>query len=163
MLIIRDAYEDDIQAILDIYNHAVIHTAATFDLDPQTFEQRKKWFANYGEKYPLIVAELENKVVGYCCLSQFRNKPAYNSTAELSIYVDPNTKGQGIGKQLMQAIIKLAKAKKFHVLVSGIADGNMVSIRLHEKFGFQLIGSFKEIGFKFNRWHDVHFYQLILS
>ncbi|SFI89626.1 GNAT family N-acetyltransferase [Thermoflavimicrobium dichotomicum] len=163
MLILRDTHETDLQAIIDIYNHAVIHTTATFDLEPQTLEQRKQWFVKNEGRYPFIVAELEGKVVGFSSLSQFRSKPAYNSTAELSIYVDPECKGQGIGKQLMQEIIERAKQKKFHAIVSSIADGNVVSMKLHEKFGFQRVGSFREIGFKFDRWIDVHFYQLILG
>lgn len=162
MVTIRDAQIEDLPHLLRIYNHAVLHSATTFDLEPQTLEQRREWFSHYGGKYPLIVAEVEGKVAGYCGISPFRTKPAYSRTAEISIYVDPQMVGKGIGKQLMSEMIHRAIQHGYHVIVSGITGGNEASFRLHEQFGFQLAGSFKEIGFKFGQWQDVHFYQLLL-
>ncbi|SEN71922.1 GNAT family N-acetyltransferase [Lihuaxuella thermophila] len=162
MVTVREAQLEDLPAILRIYNHAVLTSTATFDLEEQTLEQRKTWFSHYGGKYPLIVAEENGQVTGYCCLSPFRSKPAYEKTAEVSIYIDPDHFGKGIGTILMTEILKRAGELDYHVIIAGITGGNEASVRLHRKFGFQLAGIFKEVGFKFGEWQDVHFYQLIL-
>ncbi len=159
----RDAVLDDLPAILEIYNDAVLNLTATFDLEEQTLEQRTLWFQKYGGIYPLIVAELEGEVVGYTCLSTFREKPAYNRTAELSIYLSSKHRGLGLGKMLMEEIITRAKDLGYHTLIGGITSGNEASVKLHERFGFELAGVFKEVGYKFDTWQDVHFYQLILK
>ncbi|WP_040952877.1 GNAT family N-acetyltransferase [Gorillibacterium massiliense] len=163
MISIRDAAATDVPAILDIYNEAVATSTATFDLEPQTLEARMEWFSHYGERYPLIVAELDGQVAGYCSLSQFRTKPAYNATVELSIYLGEKYHGQGIGTQLMNEIIKRSKAMGFHTIVACITVGNDGSVRFHERFGFELVATFKEVGYKFNRWLDVYFFQLMLD
>ncbi|WP_163103265.1 GNAT family N-acetyltransferase [Peribacillus alkalitolerans] len=160
---IRDAILDDLPAILEIYNDAVLNLTATFDLEEQTLEERTLWFHKYGGKYPLIVAKQEGEVVGYCSLSSFRDKPAYNRTAELSIYLSSKHRGLGLGKVLMEELIDRAKKLDYHTLIGGITSGNEASVKLHEKFGFELVGVFKEVGYKFNQWQDVHFYQLILE
>ncbi len=162
MLKIRAGNENDLPAIVSIYNHAVIHTTATFDLEPQTLAQRKQWFDQYKDRYPFLVAEQNGEVLGYVSLSPFRIKPAYNLTAELSIYVSPHAKGKGIGSLLMKAMIQKASECGLHVLISSITGDNQVSMKLHEKFGFRQVGTLTEVGFKFNRWIDIHFYQLIL-
>jgi phosphinothricin acetyltransferase len=149
--------------MLRIYNHAILTSNATFDLQEQTLEERQQWFTHYGGKFPLIVAEEKGQVLGYCGLSSFRSKPAYTNTAEVSIYVDPTCQGKGIGKQLMAEILKRARKLHYHVIIAGITGGNEISIKLHEKFGFQLAGIFREVGYKFDQWQDVHFYQLILN
>ncbi|MDX8361303.1 MULTISPECIES: N-acetyltransferase family protein [Bacillaceae] len=163
MVIIRDAHQDDLLSILNIYNQAIVNTTATFDLTEETLEQRQQWFSKYGSDYPLIVATIENKVVGYCCLSAFREKAAYAKTVELSVYVDENTRGHGVATKLVNEILLRAKQIGFHVIISGITKGNDSSIKLHEKFGFEFIGSFKEVGYKFDSWQDVLFYQLIMD
>lgn len=162
MLTIRDARIDDLPILLSIYNDAILNSTATFDLEPATLESRKKWFAKYGEKYPLIVSEWNGQVVGYGCLNQFREKPAYNATTELSIYLSSLSRGSGIGTSLMEELIKRARQNNFHTMIGGITAGNEASIALHKKFGFTLVGHLKEAGFKFGQWQDVLFYQLIL-
>lgn len=163
MITIRNATAADVPAILDIYNEEVATGTATFDLEPQTLEARMEWFSHYGERYPLIVAELDGQVAGYCNLSQFRTKPAYDATVELSIYLDGKYHNQGIGTQLMNEIIKRGKALGFHTIVACITVGNDGSVRFHKRFGFQLVATFKEVGYKFNRWLDVYFFQLMLN
>jgi L-amino acid N-acyltransferase len=162
MLKIRDAHIDDLPTLLSIYNDAIVNTTATFDLEPESLEKRKIWFAKYGGKYPLIVSEWHGEVVGYGSLSPFREKPAYNSTTELSIYIDSTARGLGIGTALMTELINRANVHGFHTMIGGITAGNEGSIALHKKFGFTLAGHFKEVGFKFDTWQDVLFYQLIL-
>jgi len=163
VLHIRDAVLSDLPSILKIYNYAVKNLAASFDIEEKTLVERWRWFNKHRGKYPLIVAELNGRVVGYCCLSSFRDKAAYSHAAELSIYVAPGYWGRGIGTQLMQEILRRAEKLRYHTIVAGITADNQTSIRLHRKFGFELVGCFKEVGFKFGRWHDVHFYQLFVE
>lgn len=161
-MLIRDAIRSDVPAILHIYNYAVRETTATFDLEDQTLAEREAWFDKYGGNFPLIVAELEGQVAGYASLSMFRAKPAYDRTVELSVYIDPDFWGRGLAKALMSDILGRARELGHHVVVSCITSGNDVSIKMHEKFDFEFVGTFKEVGYKFDSWQDVHFYQLIL-
>lgn len=163
MLMIRNAVKADVPEILEIYNDAVRNLAATFDLEEKTLEERMEWFSHYGGAYPLIVAEIDGKVAGYSSLSKFREKEAYKSTVELSLYIAPDCRGRGLGKALMEEILKLAKQNGFHTVISGITSGNEVSVRLHEQFSFDYIGNFREVGKKFGVWQDVLFYQLLLE
>ncbi|MDF2939124.1 MAG: family acetyltransferase, partial [Paenibacillaceae bacterium] len=107
--------------------------------------------------------EIEGKVAGYSSLSKFREKEAYKSTVELSLYISPEYRGRGLGKALMEEILKLAQVKGFHTVISGITAGNEVSVHLHEQFSFDYIGNFREVGKKFGVWQDVLFYQLLLE
>lgn len=163
MLTIREAEINDLPTLLEIYNDAILTTTATFDLEPVTIESRRIWFQKYGGKYPIIVAEVEGSVIGYACLSPFREKEAYEKTTELSIYISSTNRGGGIGKSLMKELLTRARELNYHAIMSGITAGNAASVKLHEKFGFVEVGCFKEVGFKFNRWQDVLFYQLIIS
>lgn len=160
---IRFAQLSDLDEMLAIYNEAILTTTATFDIEIQTYEQRKAWFDKYGDKYPLIVYEEAGKVRGYSCLSKFREKDAYNSTVELSVYVGSEARGKGVGKALLGEIIQLAKDKGFHSVLGGITSGNEVSIGLHKQFGFEKVAHFNEVGFKFDAWQDVEFYQLLIN
>lgn len=163
MIQVREAQIEDLPKILEIYNQTVRLSAATFDLEEQTIEQRTEWFSHYGEKYPLIVALVDDVVVGYCSLSRFRAKPAYNTTVESSVYLDGKFHGQGIGKVLMEEILRRASDIGYHIVIAGITVGNEVSVKLHVGLGFQYIGCFQQVGLKFGKWQDVHFYQLFLS
>lgn len=162
MVHIREAVIEDLPNLLMIYNHAVRTSAATFDLEEWTLEERREWFSHYGGPYPLIVAVVDGVVVGYSSLSPFRQKAAYAKTVEISVYIDPKFWGRGIGKILMEEILKRAKELQYHIVISGITAGNDASVKLHEKFGFSYIGTFHEVGWKFNKWQDVMFYELIL-
>ncbi|WP_166240397.1 GNAT family N-acetyltransferase [Paenibacillus turpanensis] len=159
---IREAVLEDLPRLLDIYNYAVRETVATFDLTEQTLEQRSEWFGKYGGRFPLIVAELDGVVAGYSCLSSFRAKPAYDRTAELSVYIDPEYWGRGVGKRLMKEIIERGKAVGHHSIVACITGGNEVSVKLHEQLGFRFVGTFRECGYKFDAWQDVSFYELLI-
>jgi L-amino acid N-acyltransferase YncA len=162
-MLIRKAVLDDVPDILEIYNDAVLHTTATFDLEEKTLEDRIQWFHKYNDTYPLIVAELDGKVAGYCSLSPFREKEAYKQTVEISVYVHKDVRGKGIARQLIEHILELSKKAGHHVIIAGITAGNDISVRLHESFGFTLAGTFREVGFKFGEWQDVLFYQLLLK
>lgn len=163
MVKIRTAVLEDLSEILAIYNEAVRTTTATFDLVEQTLEERFKWFSNYGDKYPLIVADYDKKIIGYCSLSPFNKKAAYEKTVELSIYLSRDHHGAGVGSLLMEEIITQSKKYGFHTIIGGITTGNERSVRLHEKFGFNHVGHLREVGFKFGEWQNVDYYQLLLD
>lgn len=162
MVYIREAEWNDLPGILDIYNEAIRNLTATFDLYEQSLEARKKWFEKYGDRYPLLVAIVDDRVAGYCSLSPFAEKPAYASSTELTLYIDSEYRGRGIGNALMSEMLARAKSLGYHTVVSRIVGGNEVSMKLHEKHGFTWVGCFKEIGYKFGSWLDVHCYQRML-
>lgn len=160
---VRDAREDDLLPLLDIYNDAVITSTATFDLEPQTPEQRRKWFDEHGREYPLIIIEVEGRAVGYATLSPFRDKPAYSRSVESSVYIHRDYRGAGLGTAAMRAAIERAEELNYHTIVAAIVPPNEASVRLHRKLGFKHVGLFAEVGFKFGRWRDVDFFQLHLT
>jgi L-amino acid N-acyltransferase YncA len=159
---IRDARKSDVPALLEIYNDAVLASPATFDLEPQTLPQRRKWFEAHGGSHPLVVAVSQDQVVGYASLSKFREKPGYAKSAESSVYVHKEFRGKGVGTLLMKEILERAARLGYHTIVAAIVPPNEPSVRLHERFGFVYVGNFREVGFKFSRWQDVTFYQLLL-
>lgn len=163
MVEIRDAVSADVPEMMDIYNNAVRNTTFTFDLEEKTLIEREEWFRKYGNPYPLLVAVLQSQVVGYCSLSRFRERAAYDLTVELSIYISETHRGNGIGSALMQEVISRGKTLGFHTVISGITSNNVASQKLHEKFGFAHVGHLREVGKKFGTWQDVHYYQRILQ
>lgn len=160
---VRNAAESDLKEITRIYNYAIINTTATFDTRPKTVKSQEKWFYKHSGKYPIIVAEEERRVIGWASLSQWSDRCAYDNTAEMSVYVNKDNQGIGIGNRLIAEIIKIARKNKLHVIIARIAGENEISVHLHKKYGFTYIGSLKEVGFKFNRYIDVHLMQLILK
>lgn len=162
-MIIRRAEVKDLKRITEIYNQAVLKTVATFDIEPKTVASRLEWFNNHDDRYPILVAVLHDEVIAWVSLSFWSEKYAYNKTSELSIYVDEKNRGNGIGDKLMNAIIEHAAKVDCHTIISRIAGGNNTSIYLHQKYGFELIGIMKEAGYKFNRYIDVHMYQLLFN
>jgi L-amino acid N-acyltransferase len=162
-VVTRQAAEMDLPSLLEIYNDAVLNTTATFDTSAQTIETRTNWIRTHVGRHPLIVAELGDKVVGYCSLSAYHERPAYSRTAELSIYVHKDFRRRGVAEQLMKEIISMAKDLDYHAILSCISSGSSASIQLHKKLGFQMVGCLKEVGFKFNSWQDVNFYEILLD
>ena len=163
MLIIRPAKPDDITAITDIYNEAILTTDATFDTEIKTIESQKEWFGNHGSRNPVIVAENETKVIGWASLSKWSDRRAYSDTAEISVYVKDGYRGQGAGRQLIERIVQAGEEAGLHTIISKIVAGNDESIHLHEIFGFEHIGVMKEVGIKFGRLLDVVLMQKIYT
>jgi L-amino acid N-acyltransferase YncA len=161
---IRRATRDDLVAITDIYNDAVAKTTATFDTEPKSLVERGAWLSNHGARHPVFVAETApGKVDGWASLGAWSDRKAYDDTAEVSIYVRAETRGQGLGRALLAALLAHARKHGFHTLIARIADANEVSLRLHESQGFVKIGVMREVGRKFGRLLDVHLYQVILN
>lgn len=161
-MLIRKAQRRDLQELLDIYNYEVEHGVATLDLQRRTPVQWETWYAAHNvENHPLIVAEKEGRVTGYASLSAYREKEAYRTTVELSVYVSPDDRGQGTATALMEAILNMAREdENTHTVVSVITRGNTASSRLHEKFGFTFCGTIPEVGMKFGRYLDIDNYRL---
>ncbi|MDR7212626.1 N-acetyltransferase family protein [Flavobacterium piscis] len=160
---IRPATINDLENILEIVNYSILHTTANYSYDIQTLEIQKKWFYDkVSKKMPVIVADLEGKVVGFGSYGQFREKIGYQYTIEHSVYVVEDVIGKGVGSRLLTELIQLAKEQGYHVMIGAIDANNAGSIAFHEKFGFTVTGTVREVGYKFNHWLDLVFMQLIL-
>ena len=163
-VIIRPFEVRDIQAILDIINFNIINSTALYDYNIRTYEQQKSILEDKLSKgFPVIVAEIDSEVVGFGMYSEFRFREAYKFTVEHSVYVNQHFHGKGIGKILLQELIRLAKDQKLHTMIAVIDEENQSSIEFHEKFGFKTVGVIKESGYKFDRWLHSVFMQLILE
>ena len=162
MVNIRPAILEDLNQITKIYNEAILKTVATFDTKTKNQKEQKKWFEEHGEKYPIIVAQEKEAIIGWAALSKYSTRCAYSNTVEISLYVLEKHQGKGIGKKLMKEIIKQGQKTGLHVILARITDGNKKSIHLHESFGFEHVGILKEVGFKFGRLLDVYLMQKIL-
>ena len=161
---IRTATEADVAAILEIYNDAIVNTTAVYAYTPHTLAQRLAWFRAHREAgYPVFVFEADHKAVGFAAFGSFREWPAYKYTVENSIYVHPDYRRRGIARQLMEQLITVAAEQQYATMVAGIDSQNEGSIRLHEQLGFKNVGTIQKAGFKFGRWLDLTFYQLMLS
>ena len=160
--LIRLARESDLVAINDIYNWYVPRSTCTYQEEHETMEDRRAWFARHGQRHPITVAERDGQVVGWGALSDYRTRSAYRFTCENSVYVRHDLQGQGIGSALLADLIERAKALGYHSIIAGIDGEQTSSIRLHARFGFVDCGRQKQVGFKFNRWLDVVFMQLML-
>lgn len=152
-------------AILAILNDAIVNSTALYDYQPRTPQNMVNWFEGKSNgRYPVIGVENDSgELMGFASYGSFRGWPAYKYTVEHSVYVDARFRGQGVGRALLKAIIAAAEQQDYHVMVGGIDAANAVSIRLHQSLGFQSCGIVRHAGFKFGRWLDLAFYQLILK
>ena len=159
---IRPYKTDDTQAILDIVNHNILHSTSLYDYNIRSYEQQKTILEEkINKNFPVIVAELDGIVVGFGMYSEFRFREAYQFTVEHSVYVNEDFQSKGIGKQLLQELINLARKQKFHTMIGVIDSENQSSVVFHEKFGFKTVGIIKESGYKFDRWLDSVLMQLL--
>jgi L-amino acid N-acyltransferase len=164
MILLRKAHLEDIYRIREIYNEAVLNTTATFDTEEKTEENRIEWFLNRDENFPVFVSENKNEISGYVALNKWSDKPAYNITAEISLYVHPDYRGMGIGKKLIDFIVREASERTaLNSLIARITEGNEHSIYLHELNGFEKVGILKEAGKKFGKFLDVTIMQRMLK
>lgn len=164
MIQVRHATEKDIPEMLSIYNDIILNTTAVYDYKPHTLEMRQAWFKTKQEQgFPVFVADLEGKVAGFSSIGPFRAWAAYKYSVENSVYVDVEKRGMGIGKLLIPPLIEAAKRLQMHTIIAGIDATNDVSIWLHKRFGFEETAHFKQVGYKFGRWLDLKFLQLMLN
>ena len=164
MLVVRDASETDLGAILTIYNHAIETTTAVFSYAPHTMAMRQEWFADKCAKgYPVLVADRNGAVVGFATYGPFRAWPAYRYSVEHSVYVAEGVRRQGIARRLMEHLLDRARAQDFHVVIGGIVSENAASLELHAGLGFEKVAHFRQVGYKFGRWLDLTFMQVVLD
>lgn len=161
-MLIRPAIIADLQSINDIYNHYVLHSTCTYQLEPETIAARVAWFEAHGEKHPINVAELDGQVVAWGSLSRFHARAAYSRTVENSVYVHPAFQRRGLGSAILADLISRAKALGHHTIIAGIDAEQTPSIAIHRKHGFEQVAFLKELGWKFERWLHVIYMQLML-
>jgi L-amino acid N-acyltransferase YncA len=163
-LTVRDARETDVQGILDIYNDAILNTTAVYSEQPHTLDMRKAWYKErIDNNFPVFIAGLDKQVVGFSSFGHFRVWPCYRYTFEISVYVEASHRGKGIGKLLIAPLIARAREMNIHAVIAGINADNEVSLKLHQRLGFIEVAHFKEIGYKFGRWLDLKFLELMLD
>lgn len=161
---IRPYKTTDAKAIVEIINYNILHSTALYDYQPRTLEQQEAIFEDKLKKgFPVIVAAIDEEVVGFGYYSEFRFREAYRFTVEHSVYVDNDYHGKGIGKLIMENLIHLAKNQKLHTMIAVIDSENQSSVTFHEQFGFKTVAVLKETGFKFDRWLHSQIMQLMLE
>jgi phosphinothricin acetyltransferase len=160
---IRSATAQDCEAIARIYNHYVAHTIVTFEEQPVSVDDMTRRVDEVlAAGLPWLVAEEDGHVLGYAYAGRWKARSGYRFAVEISVYLDPAATGRGLGTTLYEALFPLLREKKIHAIVGGIALENPASVALHEKFGMRKIAHFREIGFKFDRWIDVAYWELTL-
>jgi phosphinothricin acetyltransferase len=160
---IRPYQTEDAAEILEIINYNILNSTALYDYEPRTLENQIAIFQDKLDKgFPVLVAISNKSVVGFGYYSEFRFREAYKFTVEHSVYAHPNLIGKGIGKLILDNLIHLAKAQKLHTMIGVIDSENQSSIEFHKKFGFEIAGTIKESGYKFNRWLHSIFMQKML-
>ena len=160
---IRKARLNDLEQLKNIYDDAILHTVATFDTEVKDDVNRLQWFYDHEkEPYVIFVEERDGVVCGYCSLSRYRDRKAFDRTVEISLYIAEAFRGQGIGKSLMAHTLEFAlQHPDVTTVVSLVTGENAISIHLHEAFGFEYCGQLKRVGFKFGKWLDLNMYEII--
>tara|TARA_B100000029_G_C17358437_1_gene881625 strand:- start:198 stop:692 length:495 start_codon:yes stop_codon:yes gene_type:complete len=162
--VIRTAKTSDAGLITEIYNHFVENSIFTFDESPtSTKEMSTKILELTSNSYPFIVYEASDSILGFAYACPWKLRSAYKHTAESTIYITPNSLQKGIGSQLYKELIHQLQKINTHSILAGISLPNDISVAFHEKFGFEKVAQLKEVGFKFNRWIDVGYWELILN
>ena len=161
---IRPALRGDLPAILEIYNDAVLQTTATYDYEPRTLEHRVTWFEDH-QKLGLpvfVAASADGRIAGWSALNRYHDRMGYRFTVENSVYVAADQRGRGLGRLLLAPLIESARGLGLRAIIAAIDAINEPSIRLHAAFGFERVGHFRQVGFKFGRWLDVVYMELLL-
>ncbi|WP_420576478.1 GNAT family N-acetyltransferase [Ekhidna sp.] len=160
---IRPAKSEDAKDIVGIYNHYILHSHATFEIDPVSEEEMRNRIKKLQDEFnlPWLVLEEQNQIIGYAYATQWKARVAYSKTTETSIYLHKDQGGKGYGLPLYSELMNQLKALGYHAIIGGMSLPNETSRVLHEKLGFKKIGEFKEVGFKFDRWIDVGYWELV--
>ncbi|MGB0849669.1 MAG: GNAT family N-acetyltransferase [Bacteroidia bacterium] len=156
---IREANQSDVQKITDIYNHYVRETVVTFDLTERPISFFSEKMAVLQKDYPFLVATEDDIPIGYAYASPWKQKDAYKQTAELTIYMDHSNLGKGIGLRLYNALLSSLPLFDIVTAIGGITVPNETSVKLHEKLGFKKVAEFEKVGFKFDKWLNVEYWQ----
>lgn len=164
-LLVRPATDDDVPALTDLYNHYVRTSPATFDIEPVSVEARREWASHYAVSGPhqLLVAVRDDTLVGYACSSRFREKLAYRTSVEMSVYVHHEAHGQGVGSHLYERLFAKLASEPIHRAYAGVTLPNAGSLALHRRFGFRDIGAYNEVGYKFGQFWSVHWLEKVMN
>ena len=160
---IRLVKRSDAQSICDIYNYYVQNTVVTFEEEAVLQAEMIKRIHEITEKYPWYVYETDGKIIGYAYASAWKSRCAYRYSVECTVYLQNNYTGKGIGKALYEALFSKLQQSNIHSIIGGIALPNESSIALHEKFGFAKVAHFQEVGYKFDKWIDVAYWEKVLK
>jgi phosphinothricin acetyltransferase len=154
---IRRVEQGDLPALLDIYNHYVLNTAITFDIEPRTLAQRQVWLDTFkpAGRHQCFVAVADSKPIGWACSGKYREKAAYDTTVEMSVYIAPEAGGRGLGRRLYQTLFDALRGEDIHRFYAGVTLPNDASVALHKAFGFEQTGFQPEVGRKFGKYWDV--------
>ena len=163
MIELRPAEAGDLPVIMEIYNDAVLNTVSTFDIETKSLEDMRLWLEKHSGDYPAVVCVSEGKIVGYASLNKYSPKKAYAATAEVSVYIESDSRGMGYGRTLLGAIIEAGARRGIHAMIARIAEGNDISVHLFGQFDFRHVGRLREVGTKFGRLLDIDLYQRTLD
>jgi phosphinothricin acetyltransferase len=161
-VILRLARPDDAAATREIYNTEVTGSTVTFDLVPRSLEDQLAWIDQRSGAMAVVVAEIDGRIAGFASLSPYRDRPAYATTVEDSVYVHTDFRGQGVARALLAEMLDIAATRGFHAVMARIVGGHDASIGLHRSLGFELVGTEREVGRKFGKWLDVVIMQRML-
>lgn len=162
--LIRNYQKSDAPAILDIINDFILHTSHNYDYEPKTLIEVEKLFEEkLKDGYPILIGEVGGEIAGYATFGRFRAKPGYDKTMEHSIYLTKKAQSKGLGTEMMRQLIQIAKEDGYHVMIAGMDSENTGSYQFHERLGFKEVARFPEVGFKFGKWLNLVFMQLILE
>jgi phosphinothricin acetyltransferase len=165
MRLVQCTNEHHGEAILAIFNHAIATSTAIYEYESRSRKSMVAWFeTKQAQGFPVLGLEMETgELLGFATYGVFREKPAYRTTVEHSVYIHPDHQRLGLGKLLMKRLINTAKQQNYHVMIGAIDASNSGSIAFHKKLGFTNVGTIREVGFKFDQWLDLALYQLILK
>ncbi len=160
---IRDVDLKDAKAIADIYNYYIDNTIVTFEENTVCEEEMIERIKSHNPDLPWIVYEENKQIYGYAYVSEWKSRSAYKYSVESSVYLNHTKLGKGIGAKLYKKLLSQIKKKNIHIIIAVISLPNEASVKLHEKLGFQKVGQFKEVGYKFEKWIDVEYWQLKIN
>ncbi|UUC44679.1 GNAT family N-acetyltransferase [Flavobacterium cerinum] len=162
-VIVRPVTENDIPQVLDIINYEILNSVSIYDYEPRTLDQQRAIIQEKQTKeFPFLVAVYDDIVAGFATYGDFRFKEGYRFTVEHSVYLHHEHQGKGLGKILLESLIKIAKEQQKHTMIAVIDAENAGSIQFHQRMGFEIAGTLRESGYKFDRWLDSVFLQLFL-
>jgi len=162
--IFRHATHDDLPRLNEIYNHYILHTPITFDVEPKTLSQRAEWLAQFSTtgRHQCFVATENNVLQGWACSGPYRPKAAYQTSVEFSVYLAPEAQGRGLGRTLYGTLLSALANEDVHRALAGVTQPNDASMALHRRVGFETVGLYTEVGRKFDRYWDVVWMELKL-
>lgn len=161
---IRNATQNDLPDILEIFNYEIVHTPYVYLFEPWTLDYITHWFEEKkANNLPFLVYELDGKIAGYATYGKFRERAAYDTTVEYSVYLHKDYRGKGLAYKLVDELIRIAREQNYHVMIGGLDAANHDSIRFHKNMGFVEVAHLKSVARKFDTWRDLIFYQLILN